>query len=51
MIFDMSGKKLNSFKLDKENGSHELKVNYPPGTYLVHLKSETGIAIQKMIVK
>ncbi|WET47845.1 alpha-amylase family glycosyl hydrolase [Chryseobacterium indologenes] len=51
MIFDMTGKKLNSFKLDKENGSYELKVNYPPGTYLVHLKSETGIAIQKMIVK
>lgn len=50
-IFDMSGKKLDSFKLDRESGSNELKVNYPPGTYLVHLKSETGIAIQKMIVK
>jgi 1,4-alpha-glucan branching enzyme len=51
VIFDMTGKKLESFKLDKENGSLELKVNYPSGTYLVHLKSETGTAIQKMIVK
>lgn len=51
IIFDMSGKKLDAFKLDKENGSYELKINYPPGIYLVHLKSETGIAIQKMIVK
>lgn len=51
IIFDMTGKKLESFKLDKENGSLELKVNYPSGTYLVHLKSETGTAIQKMIVK
>ncbi|MCS4303581.1 alpha-amylase family glycosyl hydrolase [Chryseobacterium sp. BIGb0232] len=51
LIFDMSGKKLDAFKLDKENGNYELKVNYPRGTYLVHLKSETGVAIQKMIVK
>ncbi|WP_347217911.1 alpha-amylase family glycosyl hydrolase [Chryseobacterium sp.] len=51
IIFDMSGKKLNSYKLDKENGTYDLKVNYPPGTYLVHLKSETGMAIQKMIIQ
>lgn len=51
IIFDMNGKKLDSFKLNKENGIHELKINYPAGTYLVHLKSETGMAIQKMIVK
>lgn len=50
-IFDMSGKKMDSFKLNSENGTHELKANYPPGTYLVHLQSETGIAIQKMIIK
>lgn len=51
LIFDRSGKKLDSFKLNGENGTHELKINYPEGTYLVHLKSETGVAIQKMIVK
>lgn len=50
-IFDMTGKRLSSFKLDKENGTYEVKVNYPAGTYLIHLKSDTGIATQKMIVK
>lgn len=50
-IFDMTGKKLDSFKLDKESGSYNAKVDYPVGTYLVQLKSETGIAIQKMIIK
>ncbi|RXM38660.1 alpha-amylase [Chryseobacterium sp. CH21] len=51
LIFDMTGKKLDSFKLDKENGTYEAKINYPAGTYLVQLKSDTGIAIQKMIIK
>ncbi|WPO91282.1 alpha-amylase family glycosyl hydrolase [Chryseobacterium sp. HR92] len=51
LIFDMTGKKLDSFKLNKENGTYEVKVNYPAGTYLIQLKSETGTAIQKMIVK
>nr|WP_315027418.1 alpha-amylase family glycosyl hydrolase [uncultured Chryseobacterium sp.] len=51
MISDMSGKRLNSFKLNHEDGSYELKINYPAGTYLVHLKSETGVAIQKMIIR
>ncbi|AZA78428.1 T9SS C-terminal target domain-containing protein [Chryseobacterium sp. G0186] len=50
-VFDRSGKKLDSIKLGKESGTHSLKVNYPAGTYLVHLKSDTGVAIQKMIVK
>lgn len=50
-IFDMTGKRLSLFKLDKENGTYEVKVNYPAGTYLIHLKSDTGIATQKMIVK
>ncbi|MCT2408343.1 alpha-amylase family glycosyl hydrolase [Chryseobacterium antibioticum] len=50
-IFDMDGKKLDSFKLNQENGTYELKVGYPPGTYLVHLRSETGTAIQKMMIK
>ena len=50
-IFDMGGKKLDAFKLNKENGTYEVKVSYPAGTYLVQLKSETGTAIQKMIVK
>lgn len=50
-IFDMVGKKLDSFKLNQENGTYELKVGYPPGTYLVHLRSETGTAIQKMMIK
>lgn len=50
-IYDMSGKKMDSFKLNNENGTYELKTNYPAGTYLVHLKSDTGISIQKMIVK
>ncbi|MCC3215886.1 T9SS type A sorting domain-containing protein [Chryseobacterium sp. X308] len=50
-IFDMTGKRMDSFKLDKENGIYEAKISYPAGTYLVQLKSETGIAIQKMIVK
>lgn len=50
-IYDMSGKKMYSFKLNQENGTYELKAGYPPGTYLVHLRSETGVAIQKMIIK
>ncbi|QBA22154.1 T9SS type A sorting domain-containing protein [Chryseobacterium indologenes] len=50
-IFDMTGKRMDSFKLDKENGIYEAKVSYPAGTYLVQLKSDTGIAIQKMIIK
>ncbi|UTX47119.1 alpha-amylase family glycosyl hydrolase [Chryseobacterium sp. MA9] len=51
LIFDMTGKRLDSFKLNKENGTYEMKITYPAGTYLVQLKSETGTAIQKMIVK
>ncbi|KFF09439.1 alpha-amylase family glycosyl hydrolase [Chryseobacterium luteum] len=51
VIFDMSGKKVDSIQLNTENGTYELKVNYPPGTYLVHLWSETGTAIQKMIIQ
>ena len=51
IIYDMSGKKMDSFKLNNENGIYELKTNYPTGTYLVHLKSETGTAIQKMMIK
>ncbi|MDR6465418.1 alpha-amylase family glycosyl hydrolase [Chryseobacterium sediminis] len=51
LIFDMTGKKLDSFKLNKENGTYEMKVSYPAGTYLVQLKSETGTAIQKMMIK
>ncbi|MGR3855599.1 alpha-amylase family glycosyl hydrolase [Chryseobacterium indologenes] len=51
LIFDMTGKRMDSFKLDKENGIYEAKISYPAGTYLVQLKSDTGIAIQKMIIK
>ncbi|MGC5744832.1 alpha-amylase family glycosyl hydrolase [Chryseobacterium sp. NFX27] len=51
VIFDMSGKKMDSIQLNTESGTYELKTNYPPGTYLVHLRSETGTAIQKMIIK
>lgn len=51
LIFDMTGKKLGTFKLDKENGTYNMKVNYPAGTYLVQLKSDTGIALQKMIIQ
>lgn len=51
LIFDMTGKKLDTFKLDKENGTYNMKVNYPAGTYLVQLKSDTGIALQKMIIQ
>jgi len=51
IIYDVSGKKMDSFKLNNENGIYELKTNYPAGTYLVHLKSETGTAIQKMMIK
>lgn len=50
-IYELSGKKLDSFKLKNEDGTYDLKVNYPAGTYLVHLKSDTGTAIQKMIVR
>lgn len=51
VIYDMSGKKLDSFKLKNEDGTYELKTNYQAGTYLVHLKSDTGVSVQKMIVK
>jgi len=50
-IYELSGKKLDSFKLKNEDGTYDLKANYPAGTYLVHLKSDTGTAIQKMIVQ
>ena len=50
-IYDMSGKKMDSFKLKNEDGTYELRTNYPAGTYLVHLKTDNGIAIQKMIVQ
>ncbi|RMZ60636.1 T9SS C-terminal target domain-containing protein [Chryseobacterium nematophagum] len=50
-IYDISGKKLDSFPLKTENGIYEFRTHYPPGTYLVHLKTANGIAIQKMIVK
>ncbi|MET3037901.1 alpha-amylase family glycosyl hydrolase [Chryseobacterium sp. NRRL B-14859] len=51
VIFDMNGKRVDAFKLTGESGTYELKVHYPAGTYLVHLKSDTGMAIQKMIVR
>ncbi|ASK31050.1 alpha-amylase [Chryseobacterium sp. T16E-39] len=51
MIYDMSGKKVDAFRLTDENGFYDLKVNYPEGSYLIHLKSDSGVAIQKMIVK
>jgi len=51
LIFDMTGKNLDSCKLDKENGTYEARVSYPAGTYLVQLKSDTGIAIQKMMIQ
>ena len=47
----MSGQKLNAFKLDKESGTYEVNVKYPAGTYLVQLKSDTGIVVQKMIIQ
>jgi len=50
-IYDMSGKKMDSFTLKNESGTYELKANYPAGTYLVNLKSDNGIAIQKMIIR
>ncbi|MDQ1098041.1 MULTISPECIES: alpha-amylase family glycosyl hydrolase [Chryseobacterium] len=50
VIYDMSGKKMDSFKLNQENGTHEFKAAYPAGTYLVYLKAANGTAIQKMIV-
>jgi isoamylase len=49
-IYDLSGKKLDSFKLKNEDGIYNLKADYPAGTYLVHLKSDNGVAIQKMII-
>lgn len=51
MIYDMSGKRMDSFKLKNEDGTYELKASYPAGTYLVHLKTDNGVAIQKMIVQ
>ncbi|WP_295204005.1 alpha-amylase family glycosyl hydrolase [uncultured Chryseobacterium sp.] len=50
VIYDMSGKKMDSFKLNQENGIYEFKTAYPAGTYLVHLKADNGTAIQKMII-
>ncbi|WP_394674170.1 alpha-amylase family glycosyl hydrolase [uncultured Chryseobacterium sp.] len=50
VIYDMSGKKMDSFKLNQENGIYEFKAAYPSGTYLVHLKADNGTAIQKMII-
>lgn len=50
-IFDMTGKKMDSFKLKNESGNVEVSTNYPAGTYLVHLKSDTGTSTEKMIVK
>ncbi|MDR2237531.1 MAG: T9SS type A sorting domain-containing protein [Chryseobacterium sp.] len=51
IIYDMNGRKMDSFKLNNGDGMYEMKTHYPAGTYLVHLKSETGTAIQKMIIQ
>jgi isoamylase len=50
-IYDMTGKKMDSFKLKTEDGTYDLKANYPAGTYLVHLAADNGMAVQKMIIK
>ncbi|WP_100075991.1 alpha-amylase family glycosyl hydrolase [Chryseobacterium camelliae] len=50
VIYDMSGKKMDSFKLNRENGTYEFRAAYPAGNYLVHLKADNGTAIQKMII-
>ncbi|MPS63620.1 MAG: alpha-amylase [Chryseobacterium sp.] len=50
-IYDLSGKKMGSFKLNNESGTYEVPTDYSAGTYLVQLKSETGVAIQKMMIK
>ncbi|MDC8105820.1 alpha-amylase family glycosyl hydrolase [Chryseobacterium sp. B21-037] len=50
-LYDMTGKKLESFALKNESGTYEFKMDYAAGTYLVHLNSESGIAIQKIIIK
>ncbi|MCJ8154802.1 alpha-amylase family glycosyl hydrolase [Chryseobacterium sp. SSA4.19] len=50
-VYDLSGKKLDSFKLKDEDGIYDLKADYPAGTYLIHLKSDNGTAIQKMIIQ
>lgn len=38
---------MDSFKLTHENGTYEMKINYPAGIYLVHLKSDTGFRFRK----
>ncbi|WP_419869486.1 alpha-amylase family glycosyl hydrolase [Chryseobacterium sp. CT-SW4] len=50
VIYDTGGKKIDSFQLKGSEGTYEKRVNYPSGTYLIHLNTDTGIAIQKMII-
>ena len=38
---------MDSFKLKNEDGTYELRTNYPAGTYLVHLKQITESRFRK----
>lgn len=51
-IYDLSGTLIKTVKIAKENGDEIISVNgLKTGMYLLQLKSESGVAVTKMMVK
>ncbi len=51
-VIDLSGKMLKTIRVSKDNGDENVSVNgLKAGVYILQLKSETGSATAKMIVK
>ena len=51
-IYDMTGSLVKTAKAAKAEGDQAISINgLKTGTYLIQLKSETGVAVAKMIVK
>lgn len=51
-LYDLSGKLLKTVKVAKDNGEETISINgQKSGMYLVQLKSDSGVAVTKMIVQ
>jgi hypothetical protein len=51
-IYDMTGSLVKTAKATKSDGDQAISIGgLKTGTYLIQLKSETGVAVVKMMVK
>jgi len=51
-IYDMTGSLVKTVKTSKVNGDQQISINgIKTGTYLIQLKSDSGVAVTKMMVK